>query len=74
MNTPKVTALSGSHLDWNRELCKQGCKDWIPWYKNRKGKTVYGCRLGCIPEKQNGQWYCRHHKQRKQKVISKDNA
>ena len=59
---PKEGALSGSHLDWDRELCKQGCEEWIPWYEDRKGNTVYGCRLGVIPERRNGQWYCRQRK------------
>ena len=62
---PKVEALSGAHLDWDRELCKQGCKEWVRWYRNKKGKWAYGCRVGRIPEKNNGQWCCRHRKQRK---------
>jgi len=55
-------AMRATHLDWDRELCQQGCKEWIPWYQDRKGKTVYGCRLGLIPEKGNGQWHCRQRK------------
>ena len=58
---PKA-ALSGSHLDWDRKLCKQGCEEWIPWYKDKNGETVYGCRLGAIPERINTQWHCRYHK------------
>ena len=60
-------ALSGAHLDLERELCTQGCRLWVPWYRGRKGKTVYGCRLGRIPEKRDGQWYCRRCKPKKQK-------
>ncbi len=58
----REAALSGAHLDWDRELCKQGCSEWIPWYQDRKGKPVYGCRTGEIPEKSNSQWHCRHRK------------
>jgi len=60
-------ALGGIQLDWERELCKQGCREWIPWYKNKKGKTVYGCRIGVIPEKNNGQRCCRHRKPKNRK-------
>lgn len=42
----------------NRELCKKGCKEWIPWYRDKKGKVVYGCRFGLMPEKRKGKWYC----------------
>ena len=59
---PKGEALSGTHLDRGRELCEQGCKEWVPWYRGRKGRMVYGCRIGRVPEKDNGQWYCRHRK------------
>jgi hypothetical protein len=59
---PKEAALSGSHLDWDRGLCKQGCEEWIPWYEDKKGETVFGCRIGEIPEKVNGQWVCRQRK------------
>ncbi|NVM23453.1 MAG: hypothetical protein HWN68_16940 [Desulfobacterales bacterium] len=62
---PKEPALRATHLDWDRELCKKGCKEWIPWYKDRKGKTVYSCRLGLIPERNITQWYCRHRKPEK---------
>ena len=62
---PKEPALRATHLDWDRELCKRGCKEWIPWYKDRKGKTVYSCRLGLIPERNITQWYCRHRKPEK---------
>ncbi len=56
-------ALSSDGLDWDRELCKEGCEEWIPWwYKNKKGETVNGCRLGMIPERRIGQWYCRCRK------------
>lgn len=64
---PKQAALSGADLDWKRELCNQGCREWIPWYENRKGKTVYGCRLGVIPRRRNGQSYCQQRKPRKPK-------
>lgn len=60
-------ALSGTDLDGDRELCRQGCREWIRWYQDKKGKTVYGCRLGLIPEMRTGQWYCRQHKSRRQK-------
>jgi len=59
---PKKVALNGTDLDWNRELCREGCGEWIPWYKNRRGKTVNGCRIGVIPERRNGRWYCRYRK------------
>lgn len=59
---PKKVALSGAGLDWDRELCNQGCLEWIPWYQNKEDKTVYGCRLGMIPERRIGQWYCRQRK------------
>lgn len=62
---PREPAMRGANLDWNRELCKQGCREWIPWYRGKKGETVYGCRLGVIPEKRNEQWCCREHKRRK---------
>jgi len=59
---PREAALSGVDLDWDRKLCNQGCLEWIPWYQDKKGKTVYGCRIGLIPEKRNGRWYCRCRK------------
>ena len=58
----KAAALSGKDLDWNRELCNQGCREWLPWYKNKKDETVKGCRLGFIPERSSGHWHCRHRK------------
>ena len=64
---PRERALSGTDLDWNRELCKLGCREWIPWYKNKKGETVYGCRLGLMPRRVNGQWACRSRKPVKRK-------
>ena len=70
----KGAALSGSNLDWNRELCKQGCKEWIPWYKNKKDKIVYGCRIGEIPRKDNGHWYCSHRKRKRRKSIHQENS
>lgn len=54
--------MTATHLDWGRELCRQGCREWVPWYRNKKGKIVNGCRLGMIPQKVNGQWYCRQLK------------
>lgn len=45
--------------DLARELCQQGCREWIPWYQDKKGETVYGCRIGMKPEMRDGQWYCR---------------
>jgi len=60
--TTERQALSGAHLNPDRELCKQGCREWVPWYRGRKGKTVYGCRIGRIPEKRDPQWYCRRFK------------
>ena len=62
----KKAPWSATHLDWDRELCRQGCQEWIPWYVGvkgvNKGKMVYGCRIGEIPRKDNGQWQCRHRK------------
>ena len=55
---PKEPAMRGTHLDWDRELCKQGCREWVRWYRNKKGKIVNGCRRGMIPQKVNGQWHC----------------
>lgn len=55
---PREAVLSGTDLDWARELCNQGCRDWVPWYQGKKGKTVYGCRLGLIPRRSSGRWYC----------------
>ena len=66
---PRQAAMRATHLDWEREFCKQGCKEWIPWYQNKRGQAVYGCRLGAIPEKSNGQWQCRH-KLMKQKGLT----
>ncbi|GAJ08087.1 unnamed protein product [marine sediment metagenome] len=63
----REAALSATHLDWDRELCKMGCSEWLPWYRNKKGEIVNGCRLGAIPQKVNGQWYCQHRKTTKQK-------
>ncbi len=62
---PREPAMRATHLDWERQLCKQGCREWVPWYRNRHGKIVKGCRLGTIPEKSTGQWSCRHRKERK---------
>jgi len=62
---PRKPALSGAGLDWDRELCNQGCLEWIPWYKNRHGKIVNGCRLGVIPRRNNGQWACQQRKPQK---------
>ena len=59
---PKKAAITASRLDWDRELCKIGCKEWVPWYRSRNGNQVNGCRIGVIPEKRDGQWYCRQRK------------
>jgi hypothetical protein len=67
-------ALSGNNLDWERELCKQGCREWIPWYRNKKGKTVYGCRIGEIPRKDSGRRYCSHRKRKRRRSINQENS
>lgn len=59
---PRERALSATHLGWERELCKKGCKEWIPWYKTKRGETVRGCRIGKIPEKRDERWYCHPRK------------
>jgi len=51
--------MRGADLDWNRELCKKGCEEWIPWYRDKKGKVVYGCRVGEIPRWEINGWCCR---------------
>ncbi len=56
---PREAALRATHLDWDRELCKMGCSEWVRWYRDRKGEAVYGCRIGEIPEKRDG---CRQRK------------
>lgn len=70
---PREAAMTATHLDWDREFCKQGCQEWIPWYRNKKGKIVYGCRIGEIPKKNCGQYHCPHRKATKQKG-DKDHA
>lgn len=70
---PREAAMRATNLDWNRELCKTDCKEWIPWYRDKKGKKVYGCRLGLIPKRSNGHWHCLHRKPRKRKG-DKDHA
>ena len=60
-------AMRGSDLDWERELCEKGCREWILWYRNKKSKQVYGCRIGLIPQKSCGQWYCPRRNPRKKK-------
>ena len=40
-----------------RDICPS-CRFWIPWYRNKRGEKVYGCRLGLIPENRDGQSYC----------------
>jgi len=61
-STTKAAAPSGAYIDWDRELCKQGCEEWVPWYRGSKGKMVYGCRIGEVSRKLDGQWYCRPRK------------
>ena len=31
-----------------RTICK-GCRHWVLWYLNKKGKKVFGCEIGKIP-------------------------
>ena len=31
-----------------RDICPS-CRSWVPWYKDKKGKAVYGCQVGLIP-------------------------
>lgn len=51
-----------------RTICP-GCQFWVPWYRNKKGKQVYSCRLGLIPE----HGYCRRHNLRhKQAVVGNE--
>lgn len=67
---PRKQALSGTGLDWDRELCNQGCREWVPWYQGKKGQTVRGCRLGLIPRRDAGGWTCRQRKPTKQKEVT----
>ncbi len=67
-------ALSGSNLDWDSDLCKQGCREWISWCRNKRGKTVYGCRIGEIPRNDSGHWYCSHRKRKRRKSINQENS
>ena len=59
---PRKSAMRTNRLDWDREFCKRGCEEWIPWYRGLKGKTVFGCRIGAIPRRANTHWYCQHQK------------
>ena len=73
---PKKTALNGTDLDWERGLCNQGCQEWIPWYRNKRGKLIRGCRLGLIPHRVNGQWQCHHRRpiKRKGRVYAQEDT
>jgi len=72
--TTREAAPSGAHLDQARELCRSGCREWVPWYKGRQGRTVYGCRIGRVPEKRDPQWYCRRFKPENRKETIDDDA
>lgn len=33
-----------------RDICP-GCGFWVPWYRDKRGKTVRGCQIGEIPDR-----------------------
>jgi len=45
--------LKTPYLRFRKRTICPGCQFWIPWYQGKKGETVYGCRLGMIPYKDN---------------------
>ncbi len=62
--------MRGADLDWDRELCKKGCREWLPWYRDKKGKVVYGCRVGGIPRWEINGWCCREHKAKGSREVA----
>lgn len=37
---PREPAMRGAFLDWDRGLCKEGCKEWIPCRTRRAKRSM----------------------------------
>jgi len=44
--------------EYTRDLCRD-CKFWVPWHYDRKGKKVFGCKLGEIPYQNECRYFSR---------------
>ncbi|MBA7701528.1 hypothetical protein ES703_110268 [subsurface metagenome] len=41
--------LKSQYLQTHQRTICPGCRLWVPWYQDKKGKKVFSCEIGEIP-------------------------
>jgi len=55
-------SLKSQYLSTHQRNICPGCRHWVLWYYDKKGKKVFGCAFGEIPNNNE----CRYFESRKE--------